>query len=165
MITNPIVLFNFDTKSKIDRWRIVDDGVMGGVSSSKFYLNNEGKGEFKGSVSTENNGGFCSVQYYFKPITIQGSKLFSIRLKGDGKRYQFRAKSKISNGYSYIYEFKTNGNWQTIEIPFDEMQASFRGRMLDLPNYEGIELEEIAFLIGNKKDENFKLEIDGIEIK
>lgn len=165
MISNPLILFNFDSKSNIDHWRIVDDGVMGGISSSTFYVNNEGKGEFQGIVSTENNGGFCSVQYYFKPISIQGSKLFSIRLKGDGKKYQFRAKSKISNGYSYIYEFQTNGNWQTIEIPFNKMQASFRGRMLDLPNYEGIELEEIAFLIGNKKAENFKLEIDGIEIK
>ncbi len=165
MITNPIVIFNFETNSNLERWRTVNDDVMGGISASKFFLNKEGHGQFEGTVSTENNGGFCSVQYYFKQMSIQGSKSFAIRLKGDGKKYQFRVKSEIRKGYSYVYEFQTNGDWQTIQIPFKEMYASFRGRTLDLPNYDGTQLEEVAFLIGNKKDESFKLEIDSVAIK
>jgi hypothetical protein len=45
------------------------------------------------------------------------------------------------------------------------MYASFRGRTLNLPNYDGTNLEEIAFLIGNKQNENFQLMIDKIEVK
>jgi len=162
---NPIVLFDFNEKSAIDNWKIVDDGVMGGLSSSEFSINASGNGVFKGSVSTENNGGFCSVRYFFKPISLKGNTKFSIRLKGDGKKYQFRVKSKVRDYYSYIYEFQTTSDWQTVEIPINEMYASFRGRTLNLPNYDGTSLEEIAFLIGNKQNESFQLIIDKIEVK
>ena len=162
---NSIVLFDFNVKSNIDNWKIVDDGVMGGYSSSKFFVDASGKGVFKGTVSLENNGGFCSVQHYPKPVSLKDKKIFSIRLKGDGKKYQFRVKSKRSNYYSYIYVFQTTTDWQTIEIPITELYASFRGRTIDIPNYDGASLEEIAFLVGNKKNEDFQLIIDKIEVK
>jgi NADH dehydrogenase [ubiquinone] 1 alpha subcomplex assembly factor 1 len=164
-IMNPILLFDFNLESNISTWNIVDDGVMGGLSSSEFFVDSAGNGKFKGTVSTENNGGFCSVQHYLKPISLKENKIFSIRLKGDGKKYQFRAKSKRSDYYSYVYEFQTTIDWQTIEIPISEMYPSFRGRTLSMPNYDGTSLEEIAFLIGNKRNENFQLLIDKIEVK
>lgn len=162
---NTITLFDFTKESDIVNWKIVDDGVMGGLSSSTFFVDKAGNGIFKGSVSLENNGGFCSVRYFFKPTTLKNQKTFSIRLKGDGKKYQFRVKSKVSDYYSYIYEFQTSSDWQTVEIPITEMYASFRGRTLNLPNYDGASLEEVAFLIGNKKEEDFQLMIDKIEVK
>jgi hypothetical protein len=162
---NPIVLFDFNLNSNIDNWRVVDDSVMGGISSSKFFIDASGNGVFKGSVSLENNGGFCSVQHYPKPVSLKEKKIFSIRLKGDGKKYQFRVKSERSNYYSYIYEFQTTTDWQTIEIPIPKLYASFRGRTIDIPNYDGASLEEIAFLVGNKKNENFQLLIDKIEVE
>lgn len=162
---NPIVLFDFNVNSNIDNWRVVDDNVMGGISASKFFVDASGNGVFKGNVSTENNGGFCSVQHYPKPVSLKEKKVFSIRLKGDGKKYQFRVKSERSNYYSYIYEFQTTTDWQTIEIPITELYASFRGRTIDIPNYDGASLEEIAFLVGNKKKEDFQLLIDKIEVK
>jgi NADH dehydrogenase [ubiquinone] 1 alpha subcomplex assembly factor 1 len=164
-IMNPILLFDFNAESNITTWNVVDDGVMGGLSSSEFFLDSAGNGTFKGTVSLENNGGFCSLQHYLKPISLKENKIFSIRLKGDGKKYQFRVKSKRGDYYSYIYEFQTTTDWQTIEIPIAEMVASFRGRTLSMPNYDGTSLEEIAFLIGNKKNEDFQLMIDKIEVK
>ena len=74
-------------------------------------------------------------------------------------------KSERSNYYSYIYEFQTTTDWQTIEIPITKLYASFRGRTIDIPNYDGASLEEIAFLVGNKKNENFQLLIDKIEVE
>lgn len=162
---NSIILFDFNTKSNIDNWRVVDDSVMGGISSSKFFIDALGNGVFEGSISLENNGGFCSVQYYPKPVSLKEKKVFSIRLKGDGKKYQFRVKSKRNNYYSYIYEFQTTTAWETIEIPIAALHASFRGRTIDIPNYNGEDLEEIAFIVGNKKNENFQLMIDKIEVK
>lgn len=162
---NTITLFDFNKKSDTTNWKSVDDGVMGGLSSSTFSIDEDGDGKFTGTVSTENNGGFCSVRYFFKPISLKGNTIFCLRLKGDGKKYQFRVKSKASDYFSYIYEFQTTRDWQTIQIPITEMYASFRGRTLNLPNYDGMSLEEIAFLIGNKQNENFKLLIDKIEVK
>ena len=42
------------------------------------------------------------------------------------------------------------------------MYRAFRGNKLNIPNYPIITLEEIAFLIANKKEESFQLEIDSI---
>ncbi|MFN4198010.1 MAG: CIA30 family protein, partial [Flavobacterium sp.] len=54
---------------------------------------------------------------------------------------------------------------EIIEIPLNRMYPSFRGRTLNLPNFEANTIEEIAFLIGNKKNESFTLLIDKIELK
>jgi hypothetical protein len=164
-LMNAITLFNFDTNSNLDNWQVVNDVVMGGKSSSKFLLDSDGNGVFKGSVSLDNNGGFCSVQYSLTSLSLQNRNSFVIRLKGDGKKYQFRAKAKKSDSHSYIYEFQTAKDWQTITIPIADMHAAYRGNKLNIPNYDGTTLEEIAFLIGNKKRENFELILDKIEVK
>ena len=44
------------------------------------------------------------------------------------------------------------------------MFPSFRGRILDIPNYPAELISEITFLIGNKKAESFKLQIAKIEL-
>ncbi len=162
---NTVLIFDFTKESIIDNWKIVDDGVMGGLSTSNFFVDNTGNGVFKGTVSTKNSGGFCSVRHFFKPLSIKSNKTFWIRVKGDGKKYQFRVKSTVSDSHSYIYEFQTTTDWQNIQIPINEMYASFRGRTLNIPNYDGTTLEEIAFLIGNKKAESFELLIDKVEVK
>jgi len=45
------------------------------------------------------------------------------------------------------------------------MYPAFRGNTLDIPNFPAENLEEIAFLIGNKKAENFALMIDSISLE
>ena len=161
----PILIFYFNLKSDLNNWKIVNDAVMGGKSQSKFYLNPDGFGTFEGSVSLENNGGFCSVKYVCEPIDLTDSKHISIRLKGDGKQYQFRVKPNQTDSHSYVFPFQTTTDWQTIEIPISELYPAFRGQKLELPNYDGSNLEEIAFLIGNKQEETFQLLIDSIEVK
>ena len=47
-------IFNFNKKSNITKWTVVDDKVMGGKSLGKFSLNEEGNGVFEGAVSLKN---------------------------------------------------------------------------------------------------------------
>ena len=159
-----MMIFDFDKNSKIRDWRIVDDVVMGGVSKSNITINKGGNGVFSGHVSLDNNGGFSSVRHQFNSLNVSSYNKFIIRIKGDGKNYQFRVKSKLNEYHSYKYEFSTNKTWQIIEIPFDELKATFRGRLLDMDSFSNIILEEIGFLISNKKEEYFQLEIDFIKL-
>lgn len=159
-----MTLFDFNKNSDLTNWVVVDDGVMGGRSIGQFNLSSAGTAIFHGEVSLENNGGFSSVRYQFSQLNISGRNKMNIRLKGDGKRYQFRVKSNKYERHSYIYHFETTGVWQTVEIPLLEMKARFRGRELDIPTYPGESLEEIAFLISNKKAEHFNLELDNIAL-
>lgn len=164
-MTAPFNLYNFSSESNSQDWYIVDDDVMGGRSSGNFTINKDGHGQFSGTVSLENNGGFSSVRHRFSTKEVSSYSKFVLRVKGDGKTYQFRAKIGTRDYASYIYEFQTTTDWITIEIPFSEMYPSFRGRKLNQPNYEGNYLSEMAFLIGNKKPQEFKLLIDSIVLK
>lgn len=165
LAANAHVIFDFDQTSDVSGWRIVDDVVMGGRSSGSFELDADGHGVFEGSVSLENNGGFSSVRYNFQEIQVKEYTKISLTVKGDGKAYQFRLKSSSSDYYSYVARFVTSGEWQEIEITLADMYPSFRGRTLDQPNFSKDHIEEIAFLIGNNKKEDFKLLIDKIELK
>ena len=162
---NMNTIFDFSKTSKIDNWKIVNDRVMGGVSNASFLINGDGHAEFKGNVSTENNGGFASVRYRFNKIDIQGQKTISIRLKGDSKPYQFRLKSNSDSYYSYITTFDTSNDWKTVKIKLADLYPSFRGRKLDQSNFNDQSIEELSFLIANKKNESFKLLIDKIEFE
>lgn len=164
-MSKPFVLFDFSKESNIQNWIVVNDGVMGGLSKGNFSIDNEGHALFKGYVSLENNGGFSSVRYNLETKSVKNFKKIKLRLKGDGKQYQIRVKTRISDYYSYIAYVKTNGEWQTLEILFSEMIPSFRGSKLDLPNYPGEYLEQFAILIGNKKKEDFELYLDKIELE
>lgn len=152
-------------KKDLQNWIIVDDVVMGGRSSSTFALNADGFGFFQGSISLDNNGGFSSVKYKFEKIQIKEYAKVVLKLQGDGKAYQFRIKSNSGDYCSYIAPFNTSGDWQEIEINLKDMDPSFRGRKLGQPNFSDGHIEEITFLIGNKKNENFKLLIAKIELQ
>lgn len=162
---NTLMIFDFTKDADLQKWYVVDDTVMGGVSAGKMGLDAEGNGLFQGHVSLDNNGGFSSIRYDAGKTKLQEYKKFVIKLRGDGKAYQFWVKTKSNDYYSYIFSFETTGNWQNIEIPFSSMVPSFRGRTLDIANFPGDDLEEIGFLIGNKKEENFKLAIDKISVE
>jgi len=113
----------------------------------------------------ENNGGFSSIRYSVNTIDVKGKTHCKIKLKGDGKRYQFRIKTSQNDRHSYIQYFETSGEWETISIPLSDMYPTFRGRQLDMPNYPIEHLEEVAFLIANSKAESFQLELDCIELE
>ena len=158
------IIFDFDRNSNANEWRIIDDVVMGGRSNGKFRIDNDGNGVFSGIVSLDNNGGFSSVRYQFDKIKTTKDSRVTIRLKGDGKEYQFRIKDNRNAYYSYITSFKTTGEWENIVINLKDLYPSFRGRTLDAPNYAANSFEEIVFLIGNKKNEPFKLILDRIDL-
>jgi len=164
-MVNGFILIDFNKKSQIDNWTVINDVVMGGRSEADFKINSNGYGIFSGQVSLENNGGFSSVRYRFESMDVIKYKKVILKLKGDGKIYQFRIKSDLSHAHTYVKHFQTSGEWETIEIDFKDMHPQFRGRVLDMANYSGKRMTEIAFLIANKKAEAFRLEIDKISLQ
>lgn len=159
------IVFDFNPESNIQHWRVVDDGVMGGKSSGSMGINPDGHGIFEGEVSLQNNGGFSSVKYTFDAFSTQHHTQIVLKLKGDGKKYQFRIKSRAKDRHSYVAHFESSGEWEEIVIPLADMYPSFRGNRLALPHFESSSFEEIGFLIGNKKEEHFRLIIDRIELR
>lgn len=144
---------------------VVNDGVMGGRSRSTLQLNEDGYGVFAGRVSLENNGGFASIRLDCGKVPINNARSFVLKVKGDGKRYQFRIRAQKNDYYSYIQYFETSGDWEEISLPLADFYPTFRGRKLNLPNFSASSLEEVGVLIGNKQQESFQLLIDSIGLK
>ena len=160
----PVTVFDFNKNSDISNWYVVDDVVMGGRSYGRLSIDPKGNGVFKGNVSLENNGGFSSLRYRFKKQKIDQYQNLVLYLKGDGKKYQIRIKENSRDYYSFVYNFRTSGEWEKIELDLNDLVPYFRGRRLNMDNYSGKYLEEVGFLIGNKRAERFRLEIDKIEL-
>ncbi|NCT09099.1 MAG: CIA30 family protein [Flavobacteriia bacterium] len=159
------LIFDFSKDTDISSWKVIDDAVMGGESSGNFTINTDGNAVFYGKVSLENNGGFSSLRHQFSQKSINYAAKIKVRLRGDGNNYQLRIKKSKNDYYSYVATFQTNNCWETIEINLSEMQPKFRGNVLSLPKFSSNSFEEIAFLIGNKKAQDFRLEIDKIYLQ
>lgn len=158
-------IYNFSNQSTIKEWRIVNDGVMGGISKSSMVLSEAGHGKFSGHVSLANNGGFASTQLNTK-IKLSGEKTsIVLRIKGDRKNYEFRLKGSISQSQSYVHQFGTSGEWEIIRLEIMEFYPQYRGRKMIIPNFNFASIEQVSFMIANKQDEDFELLIDWIGLE
>lgn len=158
-------IYDFSKQTKPSGWLIINDGVMGGLSRGNISMDEEGNGMFWGHVSLENNGGFSLARLSMPAVDATGYTKIVLEVKGDSKRYQFRLKETKGQMHSYVHFFETSEEWQRIEIPFDVLRPAFRGRALNLPQYSGGQIEEIGLLVGNKAEEDFKIQIRTISLQ
>jgi NADH dehydrogenase [ubiquinone] 1 alpha subcomplex assembly factor 1 len=163
--TTMIQLYTFSKQTNVSDWRIVNDGVMGGVSSSSLLLTEAGHGRFFGHVSLDYNGGFASIQLDKTVKRPADKKFIVLRVKGDGKAYEFRLKGASSQYESYVKQFTTTGEWETITLAISDFYPQFRGRKLNMPNFNFSSIEQMSFLIANKQEEDFELLIDWIGLE
>jgi hypothetical protein len=158
-------IYRFTTQTKVSEWRIVNDGVMGGISKSSLLLSDSGHGQFSGQVSLANNGGFASIQLNKTIKLMDENKFIVLRVKGDAKAYEFRLKGRISQSESYVHQFNTTGEWENIKLPLSDFYPQYFGRKLNRPNFNFKSIEQLSFLIANKQEEDFKLLIDWIALE
>ena len=160
------ILLHFQTSTNSSAWQIVNDDVMGGVSASSFSLTN-GVALFQGKVSLQNNGGFASVRSLPARHDLAGGDAFLVRVRGDGRRYKFTARTAPSFD-SPIYQcaFTTKkGEWEEHRLPFKQFVATFRGRVLaNEPQLDADKVTSVGFLISDQQEGPFKLEVAWIKV-
>ena len=159
------ILYTFTPQTSIRDWRMVNDGVMGGISRSSMALTDAGHGRFSGRVSLANNGGFASTQMIKSIALADGQTHIVLRVKGDGKRYEFRLNIQRRQAESYVHGFATSGDWETVRLPLRDFYPQFRGRRLNRPNFDFATIETMSFFIANGREEAFELLIDWIGVE
>ncbi|PWJ40188.1 CIA30 family protein [Sediminitomix flava] len=152
------ILSSFESENE-NKWYTINDDVMGGISDSQFYVNDEKIGIFKGEVSLENNGGFASCRMDLNSQSL--FKSFKLKVKGDQKTYKFRVISQ--EGITFQKTFDTTSDWSEIELQFQDFQAVFRGRLLNYKTPKYLNPRSIGILISDKQEGNFELKIDWIK--
>ena len=154
-------LLDFTNPRSVDELWIVNDGVMGGVSQSRFSYEPEGV-LFEGNVSLENGGGFASMR---SPILIPvGTSAINLTLRGDEKRYKLVLRTDTSpRAPLYQAEFLATREWKTHRFVPGDFKASFRGRPVDAPALVFSATKEIGILIANQQSGTFRLQLKNVQ--
>ena len=164
MHSQSIDLLNPEKNIGLDNWNIVNDDVMGGISTSYLSVSDEKNLIFNGNLSLENNGGFASSRLGLKKNLLKGVKSFKIRIKGDGNSYKLRL-SQDNRRASYSANFESvNNEWVEINIPIEDFIATWRGyTYTDYPSIQTDRIISLGLQISDKQEGKFKLEIDYIK--
>jgi len=141
-------------------FRVINDGVMGGVSSSRLEFVAEGM-VFAGTVSQENNGGFASFR---GPLRVPaGARALLLTVRGDGQAYKLSLKQDDSNATGqYQASFTAPRQWTTLRFVPTDFSASFRGRALAAPSIVLGEVQTVGLLIADKQVGAFRIEVRSI---
>jgi NADH dehydrogenase [ubiquinone] 1 alpha subcomplex assembly factor 1 len=172
-ISSEQFLFEFSNPFHTRGWHAVDDVVMGGVSRSEFQ-HEASLAAFTGTVSLEQNGGFCSVrsgliETYFKaglePDSLADFSGLVMRVRGDGKKYSLRIRTdETMDGTSFEWQFEARDHWDELRVPWTALTAIFRGqRVWFAPKFEPAKIRTVGFII-TRQEGPFRLEVDWIKL-
>lgn len=158
---DPESLFEFD-RDTAGEWMIVNDGVMGGLSSSRFMHSDSGFATFAGELSLANNGGFASVRALVPAGVLADRATLVLRVRGDGRTYQVRLRTdREFDGIAYMTEFHApEGEWREVVLPLTDFQPTFRGRRpRGAPPLSPADVQQIGLLLADKRPGSFRLDV------
>jgi NADH dehydrogenase [ubiquinone] 1 alpha subcomplex assembly factor 1 len=150
-------LLDFSSPDVVRTFQVINDGVMGGLSTSR--LNRvPGSMSFTGEVSLENNGGFASFR---GPVRFPAdSTVLLLTVRGDGRRYKLTL--KLDDGprtAQYQAAFVASQDWKTLSFRPADFQASFRGRAVGAPPVPFVDVRYMGLLISDKQSGPFSVEL------
>lgn len=162
------VHLDFDGDAAEPKWTAQNDNVMGGVSKGGAVVR-DGVLAFTGSLSLENDGGFAQVQIVNLRYDLSGKKGVKLRVMGDGRTYQLRLATDARHRGSriaYSVEFPTTADqWTEVVVRFADLKASHHGDALEGPPANLSQVEEMSFLIGDKREGPFSLKVDWMKVE
>ena len=156
---------DFGTDKVNREWRVINDGVMGGLSEGQISFTSNTV-RFAGTVSLANNGGFSSFRSPFQKMDLGQYKSVSLRIKTKGIACSFVMET---NRRFYVPNYKQklladSEGWTELELPL----ADFKQYQLGRPTGNKLtqkakgEIIRIGFITDEKREGPFQLEVDYI---
>ena len=162
------VLFDFTAPDAVASWQPINDGVMGGVSSSQLRPEPGGHALFSGRVSLDNNGGFASVRCRPCALGRPDVAAYVLQVCGDGKRYKLNLRTDDAfDGIHYQAGFQPPaGVWTTCRLALADFLPTWRGRpVTDAAPLDGSRLRQIGLMIADRQQGPFALAIRTIALE
>ena len=159
-------IVDFSSSDEKESWEIINDAVMGGISTSRISISKGKAALFEGVVSLENYGGFASIRSLPRDFELSGYKGLVVSVKGDGKNYRLRLRmDETYEGIAYQAHFSTEEDtWIEARLSFDEFAPVYRGQTVsDAPPLDITTIRRLGFMIADKQDGPFRLEIEWVK--
>jgi uncharacterized surface protein with fasciclin (FAS1) repeats len=161
-----LVLADFEKEGVADDWKTVNDNVMGGRSKGGPSFKN-GILTFSGATNT-NGGGFSSIRTEPGEFDLSGKSGLLIRAKGDGRTYKTELRTDIKMrdwSVPFRADFETvKGEWREFFLPLESFTPTIFGQRLPVsPKLDPSRVSSLGFMIYDKKDGEFSLEVDWVK--
>ncbi len=164
---NEKILLDASLMKTEKRWKVVNDGVMGGLSSSEVFVNENEKIVFKGDISLENNGGFASLRSPIKNYNFENFSGLEISINGYGKQFNISMKETVNfTGYFYRINFATEENgFTTLKFLFNQFKLFYFGKeVVSNTSIPLDKIKQISILVSDEQEGKFSAEIDYIKL-
>lgn len=122
-------LFDFADASTADGWRVVNDTVMGGVSSGELQWS-DGELVFDGELSLDNNGGFASIRSPgIDPVlaarwaAVEGPR---VQLTGGGRTWTLEVRTADTDDGGWIASVPTSEGVTDLTAPWSSFEPVTR---------------------------------------
>jgi len=154
----------FGSSTPWNDWEPADDGLMGGISLSRFVAEDDLEGIFLGNVSLERQGGFASVrspEFRIAPPHTHGLRL---RVRGDGHIFTACLHTPgLQPGISYRCRFHPPAyEWQTIDLPFKNFVLMRFGQRVGVSPVNPERIRSMSLMIADRQEGAFALEVGSI---
>jgi len=159
------VIASFENPDTLNDWGVVNDSVMGGISTSGFRQTENGTLFFQGQLSLENNGGFVSLRNRQRNLNLNNVAGFVVRARGDGRAYylDLRERRQMTAG-SFRASFSTkDGEWTETYIPASDFVRQSFGRPYPNTPLRPQNISSLGFSLSDKNPGPFRLEIDYVK--
>ena len=121
-------LFSNQSTASQNRWKMISDQVMGGLSEGNMQITEQGV-NLQGKVSLENNGGFLQIQW---PITdtvkatdlqnYQGIFIEWCSQQTETLELLIKSTQLWMPWQSYRCKATATPEWQTLYMPFEQFE-------------------------------------------
>ena len=127
-------------------WRMITDGVMGGVSNGKLMqdtIDNRACLRLRGDVRVENSGGFIQAALDVEDTSAADASGYhgvQMEIYGNEEAYNLhlRTHDVWLPWQSYRASFLAPASWHTVRVPFAEFSGYRIGKPLDRRHLERI---------------------------
>lgn len=160
-------LTDFDSDRANQRWRVVNDDVMGGQSLGGLSFD-AGILIFEGEINTD-GGGFSSLRLPLEPHALDRYDRIELRARPDGRDYIVTLDDDPASRNRRVshrapIEFAGPREWQTVSVPFDDFFPAIFGKPIDdLPLRKDL-ATRLGLMISDGADGPFRLEVDWIDL-
>jgi NAD(P)-dependent dehydrogenase (short-subunit alcohol dehydrogenase family) len=145
-------------------WRITNDDVMGGLSSSRLEARPSGM-LFEGELSRENNGGFASALGALAQ-PLRGFGAIRLTVSGDGRRYQLRLR-ELRDGPSVAWRAFFTAGEEPVQVTLrpTDFEPVMRGEaVVGTPPLEETVVHYLGFMLTEGEPGAFRLQVHDMEI-
>ena len=156
---------DFGTQGNQKGWRVINDGVMGGLSEGRARLT-ESSVLLRGIISLENNGGFSSLKGPFGRYDLSQYQTVEIRMRHTGIGFAMTLEQHqrfYMPYYKHALETRTD-RWETLRLPL----SGFKRYQMGRTDGQSIDADALAntlrigFISFEKRAGDFEIEIDYI---